>query len=35
MIDKYRDELLGETSEDNSFKSPEQEEREKFLQMSV
>jgi len=35
MIDKYREELLGETSEDNSFKSPEQEEREKFLQMSV
>lgn len=31
MIDKYRDELLGETSEDNNFKSLERLEQEKFL----
>ena len=31
MIDKYRDELLGETSEDNNFKTLERQEQEKFL----
>ena len=32
IIAKYRDELLAETSEDNIHKSPEQTEREKFLE---
>ncbi len=31
MIDKYRDELLAETSEENDFKSPERLEQERFL----
>ena len=31
MIDKFRDELVGETSEDNDFKSTERIEQEKFL----
>lgn len=31
MIDKFRDELVGETSEDNDFKSKERIEQEKFL----
>ena len=31
MIDKFRDELVGETSEDNNFKSKERIEQEKFL----
>jgi NADH-quinone oxidoreductase subunit F len=31
MIDKYRDELVSETSEKNEFKSPERVEQERFL----
>jgi NADH-quinone oxidoreductase subunit F len=31
MIDKYRDELLAETSADNDYKSSERLEQEKFL----
>jgi NADH-quinone oxidoreductase subunit F len=31
MIDKFRDELVGETSEDNDFKSAERQEQERFL----
>ena len=31
MIDKYRDELVAETSEENHFKSAERQEQEKFL----
>lgn len=35
MIDKFRDELLSETSPDNAFKNPERKEQEKFLTPSV
>ena len=34
MIDKFREELVGETSEKNNFKSAERLEQEKFLSSS-
>ncbi len=35
MVDKFREELVGETSEDNNFKSAERLEQEKFLSSSL
>jgi hypothetical protein len=34
MIDKYRDELIADTSEENRFRSEERVEQEKFLSKS-